>query len=97
MKNSRRVALILVALLSFFVVFSSFYIVKEADHTCSGENCPICYQISMCESTTKSIAGAGAVAVVAALFALVMFVTFTYDVKINLKRSLFDFRVKLSI
>ena len=71
MKNSRKVALILVALLSFFVIFSSFYIVKEADHTCSGENCPICYQISMCESATKSIAGAGAVAVAAELPAAV--------------------------
>ena len=33
----------IICILFVFVTFASlFYIVKEADHECTGENCPIC-------------------------------------------------------
>ena len=97
MKNNRKVAILLVALVSFFVVFSAFFVVREADHSCSGDSCPICYQMSVCESTTKSIAGAGVIAAIAMAFALVLFIQLFYDTYIERKQSLFARRVKLSI
>ena len=97
MKNNRKLAILLVALMSFFIVFSAFFVVREADHTCCGDNCPICYQLSVCDSTTKSIAGAGVVATIAMVFALVLFIQLFYDTNIERKQSLFARRVKLTI
>ncbi len=97
MKRSRRVALILVAMLSFSIAFSAFFVVKEANHDCCGDKCPICYQISMCESTLKTVAAVGAVGAAITTFALVLLINLFYDRDIDLKQSLFARRVKLSI
>ncbi len=48
-------ALILSLLLSAVVLFSAFYIVAEAQHECSGEDCPICVCIHQCERTLRQI------------------------------------------
>ena len=97
MKNNRKVAILLVALVSFFVVFSAFFVVREADHSCSGDSCPICYQMNVCDSTLKVLSGACAVAMAAISFALILFITLSYDADIDLKQTLFARKVKLSI
>ena len=39
------------------MLFSSFYIAAEADHDCTGEDCPICAVIHQCENTLSSFGG----------------------------------------
>ncbi|MCR4667888.1 MAG: hypothetical protein K5774_00760 [Clostridia bacterium] len=33
------------------MLFSAFYIAEEADHDCTGEDCPVCACIQICENT----------------------------------------------
>lgn len=33
----------------------SFYIAKEINHDCVGDNCPICQEISICENILRNI------------------------------------------
>lgn len=37
------------------VLFSAFYIAAETDHDCTGEDCPVCACIQLCESTLRGI------------------------------------------
>ncbi len=51
MRHKRIVAGILGMLMLFFTLFSAFYIIAEADHDCTGDDCPICACIHQCEDT----------------------------------------------
>lgn len=53
-KKSRAAAMLLAIAVLFVMLFSACYIAAESDHDCTGEDCPICWQISLCESTLKS-------------------------------------------
>lgn len=45
-----------VCTLMLFVTFASlFYIVKEENHHCTGEDCPICANIHQAEQTLRNI------------------------------------------
>ena len=39
----------------FLVLFSAFFICVEADHDCSGEDCPVCACIQMCETIIRQM------------------------------------------
>jgi len=55
MKRAYRVIKAAIALIMvLFVLFSFVFIIAEADHSCAGEDCPICYQLSVCEGFLKS-------------------------------------------
>lgn len=48
MTNAKRTgALMLCIALAFVLAVSTAYIVHEADHDCSGEDCPICRMIAV--------------------------------------------------
>ena len=57
-RQKRIAAGILGMLLLLIMLFSSFYLAVEADHDCSGEDCPVCACIQQCENTLHRI-GAG--------------------------------------
>ena len=59
----KKVATILAVLLIVFFVFSIFFIAHEADHDCTGENCPICEQIVICEKTLEEL-GSGIITII---------------------------------
>ena len=44
----------------------------EANHDCSGEDCAICRQISICENLLKTLGLAGAAAAISAAFTYTM-------------------------
>lgn len=48
-KLNRGTAWIIAAIMLFAVVSSVFFIAAEAEHECSGDNCPICNCIQQCE------------------------------------------------
>ena len=50
--KKKRVFSMAVCILFLFVTFASlFYIVKEENHHCTGEDCPICANIQQAEQT----------------------------------------------
>ena len=46
---------LLAAVLAVVMLFSAVYLAVEADHDCSGEDCAICRQISICENLLKTL------------------------------------------
>ncbi len=42
-------------MLSVVVLFSAFYVIAEAGHDCTGEDCPVCACIQLCERTLHQI------------------------------------------
>ena len=45
----------------FVVLISSFFVAAETNHDCTGEDCPICYEISVCQETVRKLTFACAV------------------------------------
>ena len=46
---------LLAAVLAVVMLSSAIYIAVEANHDCSGDDCAICRQISICENLLKSL------------------------------------------
>ena len=69
MAKKKRIIYLAVAVAVFFVMLcSAVYVAAEANHDCIGENCPICYYISVCEGILRGLsATVCAAAVTAAL------------------------------
>ena len=59
---------LLAVVLAVVMLSSAIYIAVEADHDCSGDDCAICRQISVCENLLKSLGLAGAAAAISAAF-----------------------------
>ena len=59
---------LLAAVLAVVMLSSAVYLAVEADHDCSGDDCAICRQISICENLLKSLGLAGAAAAISAAF-----------------------------
>jgi len=68
MFRSKRLPAILLAVLLCAVLLSSlFFIILEADHDCSGEDCAVCAVLSLCQQLIHTLHQA---AVIAALLAV---------------------------
>ncbi len=52
-KKQRICAFVICAVLLTVTAFSVLFIIKEADHHCKGENCPVCACIHQAEQTLK--------------------------------------------
>lgn len=60
--NVKRIAAGIMGLVMLIIVlFSAFFIAAEADHDCTGEDCPICACIAQCENTLHQIGDGAAV------------------------------------
>ncbi len=69
MTKKKRIISLVVAVAVFFVMlYSALYIAAEANHDCVGENCPICYQISVCQNALKNLSLAVSAVAFAAAF-----------------------------
>ena len=87
---------LLAAVLAVVMLFSAVYIAVEADHDCSGEDCAICHQISVCENLLKSLGLAGAAAAVTAAFTYTVCRAILPRAEMNGTLTLVALKVKLS-
>ena len=71
-KNLCFMTRLLAAVLAVVMLSSAIYIAVEANHDCSGDDCAICRQISICENLLKSLGLAGAAAAITAAFTYTM-------------------------
>lgn len=57
MHTKKQKTLAFITCMAFIAValFSMLFIVKEADHDCTGENCPVCACIHQAEQTLKQL------------------------------------------
>ena len=71
--KTKKAFFIVVCILFLFVTFASiFYIVKEENHHCMGEDCPICDNIHQAEQTLRNV-GNGSFTIAAINPMLIMF------------------------
>ena len=97
MSKIRRVLTVLLAAAVLFVMlFSAFYIAIEADHDCVGEDCPICFQISVCEHTLKSVGQTILVVILAGFIGIFLISLSAFTKKLAYNTSLVSLKVKLS-
>ena len=61
--KQRRSVLSLAAVFAviFVVLISSFFVAAETNHDCTGEDCPICYEIGICQETVRKLTVFGVV------------------------------------
>ena len=57
-KNIKFLPLILSAVMFMLMAFSAFYIAEESVHECSGEECPICECLQICDGVLYETQGA---------------------------------------
>lgn len=67
--RTRTAALLLAVMTAFVMLFSDFFVAREAEHDCIGAHCPICEQIAACENTLKQLSNGG-VTTAAAFFVM---------------------------
>lgn len=73
--KKKKIFSIVVCALFLFIIFASlFYIVKESDHHCTGEDCPICASIHHAEQTLRNL-GTGTITNASVTSFLVLFVS----------------------
>lgn len=71
----RTTAILMIFVVLMFLMLSVFFIAHEADHDCTGEDCPVCALIQMCEDSLRHLvngAPAAAAAVLCISLILVM-------------------------
>ena len=87
---------LLAAVLAVVMLSSAVYLAVEANHDCSGEDCAICRQISICENLLKSLGLAGAAAVITAAFTYTVCRAILPCAEMNGTLTLVALKVKLS-
>ena len=95
-KKSRLITGLLAAVLAAVMLSSAVYIAVEANHTCSGEDCAICRQISICENLLKTLGLAGAAAAISAAFTYTVCRAILPCAEMNGTLTLVALKVKLS-
>ncbi len=95
-KNLCFMTRLLAAVLAVVMLSSAVYIGVEADHDCSGDDCAICRQISICENLLKSLGLAGAAAAISAAFTYTVCRAILPRAEMNGTLTLVALKVKLS-
>ena len=95
-KNLCFMTRLLAAVLAVVMLSSAIYIAVEANHDCSGDDCAICRQISICENLLKSLGLAGAAAAISAAFTYTVCRAILPRAEMNGTLTLVALKVKLS-
>lgn len=71
--SGKITAIFLILIVLLFLFISTYFIAYEADHECTGEDCPICALLQMSENSLRQLgSGAPAAAAVSSLFILIL-------------------------
>ena len=97
MTKKKRIISLVVAVAVFFVMlYSALYIAAESNHDCVGENCPICYQISVCENTLKNLSLSVCAVAFAAAFTYTLCRSISACADVTPSYTLISLKVKLT-
>lgn len=95
-KRNRMIAILFIMMLLFVRLFSAVFIIAESNHECTGEDCRVCYQISVCQNVLKTLSSAVvAVSIGAALTYILVCLIFT-AIRTYTHTTLITLKVKLS-
>ncbi|MCR5041737.1 MAG: hypothetical protein K6C36_06565 [Clostridia bacterium] len=93
--RKRSAAVFLAALILAAVAAALIIVVHEADHDCTGEGCPICAAVAVCQNTLKTLSAALAVcASIAASGCFAAYFNTVFDASLH-KETPVSLKVKL--
>ena len=95
-KKKRIISLAVAVAVLFVMLYSALFIAAEVDHDCVGENCQICYQISVCENTLKNLSLAVCAVAFAAAFTYTLCRSISACAEVAPSYTLVSLKVKLS-
>lgn len=96
MMEKRRKTAVFACIIFLVVTFTSlFYLIKEENHTCTGDDCPICACMHKAEQTVKNV-GTGAANVCIQFVNIMAAVVLLSFCKISLSQSLVQWKVRLN-
>lgn len=95
-KKKRIISLVVAVAVLFVMLYSALFIAAEADHDCVGENCQICYQISVCENTLKNLSLAVCAVAFVAAFTYTLCRSISACAEVALRYTLVSLKVKLT-
>ena len=95
-KKFRFMVRLLAVVLAVAMLSSAVYLAVKADHDCSGDDCAICRQISICENLLRSLGLAGAAAAISAAFTYTVCRAILPRAEMNGTLTLVALKVKLS-
>lgn len=97
MEKKRRIAALLFAVTVLLVMlYSALFIAAEADHDCVGENCPVCYQINVCQNALKNLSLAVCAVAFAAAFTYTLCRSISACADVTPSYTLVSLKVKLT-
>lgn len=94
-KRNRLIALVLALTFVFAMLISAFFVIVEADHDCTGEDCQICCQINVCENTLHSFGCVFAAVMVSVFLGILNFIIPVWLNKQEYNSSPVSLKVKL--
>lgn len=95
-KKQRSLVFLTCAMFIIVTFFSILFIVKEADHDCTGENCPVCACIHQAEQTLKQLGGADAGQAPKIPAPVPVIVAFSFTILLVPRASLISQKVRLN-
>jgi hypothetical protein len=94
-EKKRTISFVLAICIMMVLLFSMFYVAAESNHDCADRSCPVCYQISVCKDTLRTLSISVAVAgILSATF--MELICMPICPKQNLLITLVTLKVKLS-
>ncbi|MCR5255510.1 MAG: hypothetical protein K6D96_06215 [Acetatifactor sp.] len=96
LQSKRFAAGIMAMMMLVIVLFSISFIAAEADHDCSGDDCPICAGIRFCENTLEQISNGAAVQSVAVIPATLLCISILFSVCVRKQNTPVSLRVRLN-
>lgn len=94
--KNRIIAIIMMIAVVSVMLFSTVYLEEQADHDCTGEDCPICAMMIQCSNNLKQMGGVVAVVVCVALFVCACESLQEYSVNLVSFHSLISQKVRLN-
>lgn len=95
---SKKVLKIISVLLAFMIFMSTVlflsYEIRELNHDCEGQNCPICYQLKECSELVKNKINYSLLEFCILCIIVFNVVLFTANQQINLKNTLIKLKVE---
>ena len=94
--NFKRIAAGIMGIVMLVIVLLfSFYVAEEADHDCTGDDCPICACMQQCESVLHQV-GDGTVQVSVAAPVVFLFLFVLFSVRGIAQETLVSRKVRLN-
>ena len=96
MTTRKKAAISLTILFVFVMLFSHIFVIAEADHECSGEDCPICEIIAIVSDAIKGLSLIGSAVVICAALVFGIVKSLYVNNEAQSVSSLITLKVKLS-